>query len=76
MAEVKTHSLFSDFDINLFFAGKHFRLYEKFGSHITTVDGMEGTYFAVWAPSAKQVSVIGDFNFWKDRCASITGALG
>ena len=64
MAEVKVHSLFTDFDINLFKSGKHYRLYENFGSHITTVDGVEGTYFAVWAPSAKSVSVIGDFNFW------------
>jgi 1,4-alpha-glucan branching enzyme len=64
MAQVKVYSLFSDFDINLFKAGKHYRLYEKFGSHITTVDGIDGTYFSVWAPSAKSVSVIGDFNFW------------
>jgi len=64
MAQVKVFSLFSEFDINLFKSGKHYRLYEKFGSHITTVDGVEGTYFAVWAPSAKTVSVIGDFNFW------------
>lgn len=64
MAKVKVYSLFSDFDINLFKAGKHYRLYEKFGSHITTVDGLDGTYFSVWAPSAKSVSVIGDFNFW------------
>ena len=64
MAQVQVYSLFTEFDINLFKAGKHYRLYEKFGSHITTVDGVDGTYFAVWAPSAKQVSVIGDFNFW------------
>jgi 1,4-alpha-glucan branching enzyme len=64
MAQAKVHSLFTEFDINLFQAGKHYRLYEKFGSHIITVDGEEGTYFAVWAPSAKMVSVIGDFNFW------------
>lgn len=64
MAQVKVHSLFTDFDINLFKAGKHYRLYKKFGSHLTTVDGLEGTYFAVWAPSAKQVSVVGDFNHW------------
>ncbi len=64
MSKVIAHSLFSEFDINLFKAGKHYRLYEKFGSHVTTVDGEEGTYFAVWAPSAKSVSVIGDFNFW------------
>ncbi|HEY9168616.1 MAG TPA: 1,4-alpha-glucan branching protein GlgB [Lutibacter sp.] len=66
MINVITHSLFTDFDINLFKSGKHYRLYEKFGSHITTLDGVAGTYFAVWAPSAKQVSVIGDFNHWVD----------
>ncbi|KAB8152954.1 1,4-alpha-glucan branching protein GlgB [Kordia sp. TARA_039_SRF] len=64
MAKVIPHSLFSDFDINLFKAGKHYKLYEKFGSHMITVDGVAGTYFAVWAPSAKTVSVIGDFNYW------------
>ncbi|MEO1032734.1 MAG: 1,4-alpha-glucan branching protein GlgB [Bacteroidota bacterium] len=64
MAEVIAHSLFTDFDINLFKSGKHYRLYEKFGSHITAVNGVEGTYFAVWAPSAKSVSVVGDFNYW------------
>ena len=64
MSQIKTFSLFTDFDIDLFKSGKHFRLYEKFGSHITTVDGIKGTYFAVWAPSAKAVSVIGDFNYW------------
>lgn len=66
MSNIVTHSLFTDFDINLFKSGKHYRLYEKFGSHITTVNGVKGTYFAVWAPSAKQVSVIGDFNHWVD----------
>ncbi len=64
MGEVIAYSRFTDFDIALFKSGKHYRLYEKFGSHITTLNGVEGTYFAVWAPSAKMVSVIGDFNFW------------
>ena len=64
MAHVTPHSLFTEFDINLFKAGKHYRLYEKFGAHLVTVDGVKGTYFAVWAPSAKSVSVIGDFNYW------------
>jgi 1,4-alpha-glucan branching enzyme len=67
MAQVQVHSLFSDFDIDLFKSGKHFRLYEKFGSHAITLDGVSGTYFSVWAPSAKSVSVIGDFNFWNDK---------
>ncbi|AGC75915.1 1,4-alpha-glucan branching enzyme [Nonlabens dokdonensis] len=66
MTKVITHSRFTDFDIDLFKSGKHYRLYEKFGSHVTTVDGVEGTYFAVWAPSAKSVSIIGDFNFWTE----------
>jgi len=64
MSKVITHSFFTEFDINLFKAGKHFRLYNKLGSHLTEVDGVKGTYFAVWAPSAKSVSVIGDFNYW------------
>jgi len=64
MSNVLVHSLFTEFDINLFKAGKHFRLYEKLGAHLTEVDGVKGVYFAVWAPSAKAVSVIGDFNFW------------
>jgi 1,4-alpha-glucan branching enzyme len=66
MAQVKAFSLFSQFDIDLFKAGKHYRLFEKFGSHLVTVDGVKGTYFSVWAPTAKKVSVIGDFNYWVD----------
>ena len=61
---VISHSLFTDFDINLFKAGKHFRLYEKLGAHPIEVDGISGTYFAVWAPAGRSVSVIGDFNYW------------
>ncbi|WP_103866180.1 1,4-alpha-glucan branching protein GlgB [Aquimarina sp. I32.4] len=66
MSSVISYSLFSEFDINLFKAGKHYRLYEKLGSHITKVNGVEGTYFSVWAPSAKSVAVIGDFNHWNE----------
>ncbi len=64
MGNVIPHSLFTDFDINLLKAGKHYRLYEKLGSHLTEVNGEKGVYFAVWAPSAKAVSVVGDFNYW------------
>ena len=64
MNPVLPHSLFTDFDIDLFKAGKHFRLYEKLGAHLTEVNGIKGVYFAVWAPSARSVSVVGDFNFW------------
>lgn len=66
MSNVKSHSLFTEFDINLFKAGKHYRLYEKFGAHPATVDGVEGIYFAVWAPAANHVYVVGEFNFWND----------
>ncbi|MEB8346123.1 1,4-alpha-glucan branching protein GlgB [Flavobacteriaceae bacterium KMM 6898] len=64
MGKVIPHSLFSEFDINLFKAGKHYRLYDKLGSHLIEVDGVKGTYFAVWAPTAKSVSVVGNFNYW------------
>ena len=64
MNKVQTYSLFTDFDIDLFKAGKHFRLYEKLGAHLREVDGIKGVYFAVWAPSARSVSVVGDFNYW------------
>ncbi|MEM9648676.1 MAG: 1,4-alpha-glucan branching protein GlgB [Bacteroidota bacterium] len=67
MSKVIAHSFFTEFDINLFKAGKHFRLYNNLGSHPTKVDGVKGTYFAVWAPSAKSVSVIGDFNHWDGK---------
>ncbi|AEH02521.1 1,4-alpha-glucan branching protein GlgB [Lacinutrix sp. 5H-3-7-4] len=66
MDNVLNHSLFTAFDVSLFKSGKHYNLYNKFGSHIITKNGVEGTYFSVWAPSAKQVSVIGDFNFWQE----------
>ena len=66
MNKVISHSLFTDFDIDLFKAGKHFRLYEKLGAHLLSLDGVKGVYFAVWAPSAHSVSVVGDFNFWTD----------
>ncbi len=57
-------TLLTDNDLYLFNEGSHFRLYEKLGAHPLTIDGEEGTCFAVWAPDARQVSVIGDFNGW------------
>ncbi len=67
MTKVKAFSLFTEFDINLFKGGKHYRLYEKFGAHPMEIDGEKGVYFSVWAPSAKKVSVVGDFNYWNDK---------
>ncbi|MNQ30673.1 1,4-alpha-glucan branching enzyme GlgB [compost metagenome] len=64
MSKVITHSLFTDFDINLFKAGKHFKLYEKLGAHLVEVNGVKGVYFSVWAPTAQSVAVVGDFNYW------------
>ena len=64
MEKVLPHSLFTDHDIYLFREGKHYKLYDKFGSHNAEVNGEKGVYFAVWAPFAKKVSVIGDFNNW------------
>lgn len=61
---VVPHSLFTDFDISLFREGRHFRLYEKLGSHPMEVDGQKGVYFAVWAPDADGVAVVGRFNHW------------
>ncbi|SDE60419.1 1,4-alpha-glucan branching enzyme [Pricia antarctica] len=67
MADVTVYSLFSEFDIDLFKSGKHFRLYEKLGSHPMELEGVKGTYFAVWAPTARSVSVIGNFNGWNEH---------
>ena len=64
VAQVLPHSLFSDLDLYLFSSGRHHKLYEKFGSHPIELDGQAGTYFAVWAPSAREVHVIGNFNDW------------
>jgi 1,4-alpha-glucan branching enzyme len=57
-------TLLTPFDLHLFNEGKHARLYEKFGSHVVEQDGRRGTYFAVWAPNAERISVVGDFNGW------------
>jgi 1,4-alpha-glucan branching enzyme len=58
-------SLLTEDDLYLFNEGSHFRLYEKLGAHPITVDGGRGTYFAVWAPDAEAVSVMGEFNGWR-----------
>jgi 1,4-alpha-glucan branching enzyme len=61
---VWNYSLFSDSDISNFQNGTHYRLYDIFGSHPREVLGTKGYYFAVWAPNATAVSVIGNFNHW------------
>jgi 1,4-alpha-glucan branching enzyme len=57
-------TLWSDADLYLFNEGSHVRLWERLGAHALAVDDEPGTYFAVWAPSAARVSVVGDFNGW------------
>src|SRR5512145_1013684 len=64
MMKADTDLLFSDLDLYLFGEGNHTRIYEKLGAHPMTRDGVEGTHFAVWAPNANGVSVVGDFNGW------------
>ncbi len=57
----------SEFDTHLFNQGNHHRIYEKLGAHVITHNNVKGTLFAVWAPCAKRVSVVGDFNQWDGR---------
>jgi 1,4-alpha-glucan branching enzyme len=65
MLEQRPTSSLSDDDAYLFNEGSHFRLYNKLGAHIVTRGGEDGVCFAVWAPNAERVSVIGDFNDWQ-----------
>jgi 1,4-alpha-glucan branching enzyme len=64
MIQFREYSPITDDDVYLFNEGSHYRLYDKLGAHPTRVSGEKGVYFAVWAPNAEQVSVIGDFNQW------------
>lgn len=57
-------SLFTEYDIYLFKEGSHTQLYKKFGAHLVNFEGVDGVYFAVWAPNAQKVYVMGDFNGW------------
>ncbi len=57
-------SLLTEFDVYLFKEGRHFHLFEKLGSHLVAHEGINGVYFAVWAPNARQVALIGSFNMW------------
>src|SRR5690349_19443503 len=56
-----------ELDVHLLGEGRHEELWERLGALVTTVDGVKGTAFAVWAPSARAVSVVGDFNYWDGR---------
>ncbi|MFS4427909.1 1,4-alpha-glucan branching protein GlgB [Chryseobacterium sp. S90] len=67
MNSVKTYTLFTDHDVYLFKEGRHYKLYGKFGAHSAEKEGVKGVYFSVWAPNAKKVSVIGNFNNWNHK---------
>lgn len=57
----------SDLDLHLFAEGNHHRIYDKLGAHQLEIKGIQGIYFAIWAPNARNISVIGDFNHWDGR---------
>lgn len=59
--------IISDFDLHLFAESNHYDIYEKLGAHPMEINGVWGTHFAVWAPNARRVSVVGDFNCWDGR---------
>ena len=58
----------SDFDLHLFSEGRHWHAYRVLGAHVHEAEGVMGVLFAVWAPNAERVSVVGDFNRWDGRC--------
>ena len=70
--------IFGELDLYLFGQGTHYDIYKKMGAHPMTLDGHKGVYFAVWAPNAKGVSVIGEFNDWEEDADPMTkvGEIG
>jgi 1,4-alpha-glucan branching enzyme len=64
METITGKALLSDFDLHLLMAGKHHHAWKILGARLMEVDGVEGCRFAVWAPAAQRVSVVGDFNHW------------
>ncbi len=68
--------IMGDVDLHLFGEGQHWRLYDKFGAHVREIGGASGVYFAVWAPNAQRVSVVGDFNNWDGRINPMRKLLG
>jgi len=68
--------IMGEIDLHLFSEGQHWQLYEKFGAHLREIAGERGVYFAVWAPNAQRVSVVGDFNNWDGRVNPMRKLLG
>ena len=65
-APVQPAPVISPFDLHLMAEGRHYRSFEKLGAHLGERDGVKGVHFAVWAPNAERVDVIGDFNAWRE----------
>ena len=65
-----------ELDLHLFGEGRHLESWKKFGAHPMTIDGVAGAYFAVWAPSATRVSVVGEFNHWDGRVLPMRSLTG
>src|SRR5271166_3896075 len=63
--------ILGELDIYLYSVGNHYEIYEKLGAHLTEINGHAGVSFAVWAPNAQRVSVVGDFNGWDGRTLSM-----
>jgi 1,4-alpha-glucan branching enzyme len=61
-------TVLTDYDLHLIGEGTHYKNYEKLGSRVMTIGGVKGVHFAVWAPNARNVGVVGDFNNWDGRC--------
>jgi 1,4-alpha-glucan branching enzyme len=69
-------TIMGEVDLHLFAEGQHWELYQKFGAHLRTIGDEQGVYFAVWAPNAQRVSVVGDFNSWDGRVNPMRKLIG
>jgi 1,4-alpha-glucan branching enzyme len=68
--------IMGEVDLHLFAEGQHWKIYDKFGAHARTIGDANGVYFAVWAPNAQRVSVVGDFNEWDGRVNPMRRLIG
>src|SRR5450759_1593024 len=68
--------IMGEVDLHLFVEGQHWKIYDKFGAHLRTIGDAAGVYFAVWAPNAQRVSVVGDFNNWDGRVNPMRKLIG
>ena len=69
-------AIMGEVDLHLFAEGQHWKIYDKFGAHLRSVGDTAGVYFAVWAPNAQRISVIGDFNDWDGRVNPMRKLIG